>query len=102
MMLGMDIKASFCYFIIIMRTTMTLDDDLAKALKRKRLEENGRSFKEVVNEAIRNGLEFEDSTQKKRKRKFELKGRLLRSKMAFNFHKAQQLAEFAENDPDFR
>ena len=38
-----------------MRTTLTLDDDLAEALNRKaRL--SGRSFKAVVNEAIRRGL----------------------------------------------
>ncbi|MCS5700341.1 ribbon-helix-helix domain-containing protein [Cyanobium sp. FGCU-52] len=38
-----------------MRTTLTLDDDLAEALNRKaRL--SGRSFKAVVNETIRRGL----------------------------------------------
>ena len=38
-----------------MRTTLTLDDDLAESLHRKaRL--SGRSFKQVVNEAIRSGL----------------------------------------------
>lgn len=38
-----------------MRTTLTLDDDLAVILKR-RADETGRPFKEVVNEAIRAGL----------------------------------------------
>lgn len=38
-----------------MRTTLTLDDDLAGALK-KRAHATGRSFKAVVNEAIRRGL----------------------------------------------
>lgn len=38
-----------------MRTTLTLDDDLAMILKRT-AEESGRPFKEVVNEAIRAGL----------------------------------------------
>jgi plasmid stability protein len=37
------------------RTTLTLDDDLALLLHR-RAAETGRSFKEVVNEAIRHGL----------------------------------------------
>jgi hypothetical protein len=38
-----------------LRTTLTLDDDLAEALNRSaRL--SGRSFKEVVNAAIRRGL----------------------------------------------
>lgn len=38
-----------------MRTTLTLDDDLAEALNR-RARLSGRSFKAVVNEAIRRGL----------------------------------------------
>lgn len=38
-----------------MRTTLTLDDDLAKALDRAARRE-GRSFKDVVNETIRRGL----------------------------------------------
>lgn len=39
-----------------MRTTLTLDDELAATLK-KRAFETGKSFKEVVNEALRAGLE---------------------------------------------
>lgn len=39
-----------------MRTTLTLDNALAKELKR-RAHESGRSFKDVVNEALRAGLE---------------------------------------------
>jgi len=43
-----------------MRTTLTLDDDLANALSRTaRL--SGRSFKAVVNEAIRLGLACGDN-----------------------------------------
>lgn len=38
-----------------MRTTLTLDDDLAKELK-SRARRSGRSFKEVVNEALRRAL----------------------------------------------
>jgi hypothetical protein len=39
-----------------MRTTLTIEDDLAQALKR-RAQESGRSFKSLVNEALRAGLE---------------------------------------------
>jgi hypothetical protein len=39
-----------------MRTTLTLDDDVASALKRE-ADRSGRSFKEVVNEAVRAGLQ---------------------------------------------
>ncbi len=39
-----------------MRTTVTLDDDLAIRLERLS-QEQGRSFKSVINEAVRSGLE---------------------------------------------
>lgn len=39
-----------------MRTTLTVDDSIIAELKR-RAHESGRSFKEVVNEALRAGLE---------------------------------------------
>jgi Arc/MetJ family transcription regulator len=38
-----------------MRTTLTLDDDLAQEL-RQRSRQSGESFKEVVNSALRRGL----------------------------------------------
>lgn len=38
-----------------MRTTLTIDDDLAGILKR-RSQELGKSFKELVNAALRKGL----------------------------------------------
>jgi len=45
-----------------MRTTLTLDDDIAAKLQ-ARSRALGRSFKEVVNEAIRRGLVAEDDAQ---------------------------------------
>jgi hypothetical protein len=42
-----------------MRTTLTLDDDAARLLK-ETARRTGRSFKEVVNEAIRRGLSVGD------------------------------------------
>lgn len=39
-----------------MRTTLTLDDDLAMLLKRE-AESSGRPFRDIVNEALRRGLE---------------------------------------------
>jgi len=46
-----------------MRTTLTLDEDLAKRLK-ELAREGGRSFKEVTNEVIRRGLSSEESQVK--------------------------------------
>jgi hypothetical protein len=41
--------------VICMRTTVTLDDDLAVLLEKKRAVE-GKSFKQVLNDALRRGL----------------------------------------------
>ena len=43
-----------------MRTTLTLDEDLAKRLK-ELARQGGRSFKEVTNEVIRRGLSSGES-----------------------------------------
>lgn len=48
-----------------MRTTLTLDDDVAAALERLR-ESRDQSFKELVNEALRLGLQTLDSPPKPR------------------------------------
>lgn len=48
-----------------MRTTLTIEDDLAHALK-ERAFRSGDSFKTVVNEALRAGLEAADATPKPR------------------------------------
>ena len=45
--------------MLIMRTTLTIDDDLAREL-RKKAYKTGSPFKEVVNKAIRAGLEVMD------------------------------------------
>ena len=42
-----------------MRTTLTLDDDLANRLKQL-ARESGRSFKEITNEVLRRGLSVGD------------------------------------------
>ncbi len=46
-----------------MRTTMTLDDELAKAIK-KLAHDSGKSFKEVVNHTLRAGLEAQNAPPK--------------------------------------
>ena len=52
-----------------MRTTLTLDDDVAAALERLRREKDA-SLKEVVNETLRKGLE-EAGRGTRRRRKFQ-------------------------------
>lgn len=50
-----------------MRTTLSLDDDVAAMLERVRTT-TGTSFKETVNTALREGLAKMDAPQPKRKR----------------------------------
>lgn len=48
-----------------MRTTLTIDDDLARALREK-AHQTGSPFKEIVNKAIRTGLEQIDKPRRRR------------------------------------
>ena len=50
-----------------MRTTLTLDDDVAVRLERLRRERNA-SFKDLVNDILRAGLRAEQNPPKPRKR----------------------------------
>jgi len=47
---------------MLMRTTLTLDDDVLKAAKR-RAREQDRPLKDVINEALRQGLAMSDARQ---------------------------------------
>jgi len=49
-----------------MRTTLTIDDDVAAALERLRRSED-KSLKEVINQTLRRGLEQPNVPPKKRK-----------------------------------
>jgi hypothetical protein len=49
-----------------MRTTLTIDDDVAARLKRIRQDEPDKPFKVVVNEVLRRGLNGEGPKPKKR------------------------------------
>jgi hypothetical protein len=54
--------------MLIMRTTLTIDDDLARQLREK-AHQTGSPFKEVVNKAIRVGLEQIDKPRRIRQYK---------------------------------
>jgi predicted transcriptional regulator len=48
--------------MLLMRTTLTLDDDVLKAAKR-RAREQDRPLKDVINEALRQGLEMSEARE---------------------------------------
>lgn len=50
-----------------MRTTLTIDDDVAFGLKRIQKSQPSKSFKEVVNEVLRKGLDTNISRSKAKK-----------------------------------
>jgi hypothetical protein len=73
------------------RTTLTLDDDLAARL-RDAAHERGISFKNAVNEAIRNGLE-----QSRRPRPYRVRARSM-GMPSIDLTKATQLAGQLDNE----
>ncbi len=79
-----------------MRTTLTIDDQLAKALK-EAAHQSGRSFKEVVNETLKAGLAAKKAPGKARS--YRLKpvsmGHVAGN---FNLDKALQLADALEDE----
>jgi uncharacterized Fe-S cluster-containing radical SAM superfamily enzyme len=54
------------HYCIFMRTTLTIDDDVAAILERER-KRKGLTFKEFVNAALRRGLEAEQAMPPTRK-----------------------------------
>lgn len=81
----------------LMRTTLTLDDDVA-ALLRQRAKERGVSFKEVVNDALRNGL----TAELPRPRRFRVQAHNMGAQPGINFDKALQLAADLEDEEILR
>lgn len=75
-----------------MRTTVTLEDDLVAALKRRALE-RGLPFKQVLNETVRAGLNGLETA-----RPFRSTPSRLRLRRDVDFTKALQLAEQLEDE----
>ncbi len=79
-----------------MRTTLTIDDQIAEELKMLAFE-SGRSFKEVVNESLRRGLASRRAAPKARP--YRMKPVSLGGPMpGVNLDKALQLAEILEDE----
>jgi hypothetical protein len=77
-----------------MRTTLTIEDTLASELKKRALE-TGKPFKQVVNEALRNGLQQKAMPKS---RAYRLKPASLGAPLAgVNLDKALLLADELED-----
>lgn len=81
-----------------MRTTLTLDEDVAAKLKAE-ARRSGRSFKEVVNEMLRSGLNAR--RQRVTSTPFRIKARPLGKRAGLDYDKISELLEQIEG-PDHR
>ncbi len=77
-----------------MRTTLTLDDDLAREL-RDEARRTGRSFKEVVNEAVRRGLSAGPEPGR-RPRRFRVRAKACGFRAGIDIMKLNQLVDELE------
>jgi Ribbon-helix-helix protein, copG family len=74
------------------RTTLTLEDDVAERL-REESRRTGKSFKDVVNESIRTGLDRRRTAPPQR---FVVKARPMHAKPGFDFDDIEGLIERLE------
>ncbi len=79
-----------------MRTTLTIDDDLAKQL-RQEARRTGRNFKEVVNEALRRGL-LAGAHPMRRARRFRVRPKSCGFQPGVDLKKLNQLIDELEID----
>lgn len=80
-----------------MRTTLTIDDDVAAKLKAKAKKESDKSFKEVVNETLRLGLLVQPVTN--RGVAFKVKSRRMGLRKGLNYDNIGELLEQIEGTP---
>ena len=76
-----------------MRTALTIDDDVAEKLNEE-LKRTGGSFKQLVNDTLRTGLNLRRQLQKPRK--FKVRARDLGFKSGLNYGNTGELLEQIE------
>lgn len=81
-----------------MRTTLTIEDDVAFGLQRLQEIERDRTFKEIVNDVLRSGLKAKSNKPIKKKR-FVVKPFNLGLKEGLSYDNIQELLDIAEG-PD--
>ena len=76
-----------------MRTTLTIDDDVAFGLRKAQEKEPDRTFKEIVNDTLRKGLKCSEVPKKKR---FKVKGFPLSLREGLNLDNIEELLDQVE------
>jgi len=77
-----------------MRTTLTIDDDVAFGLKKAQEVEPERSFKDIVNETLRRGLQTRPMGQKKKK--FKVKAYNIGLRKDLNFDNVEEVLDILD------
>ncbi len=78
-----------------MRTTLTIDDDVAFGLRKAHENEPKKAFKEIVNETLRRGLNTKSSTPPNKKR-FKVKAYKIGLRKDLNFDNIEEVLEILE------
>ncbi len=82
-----------------MRTTLTIDDDIISKLKSEAKKQEGKTFKEIVNETLRRGLLAKKEAEKAKP--FKVRARALGMREGFNYDNIGELLEQVEG-ADFK
>ena len=77
-----------------MRTTLTIDDDIASKLKIEMQKNGGKTFKDIINETLRRGLVSKKEAAKAKP--FKLKTYSLKTVKNVNFDNIGELLEQIE------
>lgn len=77
------------------RTTLTLDDDILRKIK-KEIKISGASFKEVVNEYLRLGLSAKERLRESSNKKFQIKARPLGEIQGLSYDNISELLDRIE------
>ncbi len=77
----------------IMRTTLTLDDDVEAQLRRE-MKRSGKTFKEAVNDAVREGLARRNTSS--RIEPFVVEARPMGTRPGLDYSNVAELLEVAE------
>jgi Arc/MetJ family transcription regulator len=85
--------AILMYSVNVMRTTLTIDDDVAFGLKKIQRSEPSKSFKQIVNEALRRGL---NGSATRPRKPFEIKPLNLGLREGLSYDNIEELLDIAE------
>lgn len=92
--LMLQIESLLCILLIVMRTTLTIDDDVAFGLRKAQQDAPEKSFKEIVNEHLRRSLVMKPGTL--RKKKFKVKAFKLGLRKDLNFDNIEEVLDILE------